>query len=128
MLFLLAYFSFDEHALIDLPAMINYALNVSKQDQLYYAGHSQGTMMGFAGFSSDQVLASKVKRFYALAPVMSVKHIDGALKYLSDFYKEIVVSTLLDSLILMCFSALCRRFSIYSIMVNFFQRMGLFVS
>ena len=75
--------------------MINYALQVSKQDQLYYAGHSQGTMMGFAGFSSNPELASKVKRFYALAPVMSVKHIDGALKYLSDFYKEIVVSTII---------------------------------
>ena len=72
--------------------MIDYVLQVSGQQQLYYVGHSQGTMMGFAGFSSNEALGSKVKRFYALAPVMSVKHIDGALKYLSDFYKELVVS------------------------------------
>ena len=42
---------------------------MSQQDQLYYVSHSQGTVMGFAGFTTNETLASKVKKFFALAPV-----------------------------------------------------------
>ena len=31
-------FSFDEIAKYDIPAMLNYVLKVTKNDQLYYAG------------------------------------------------------------------------------------------
>ena len=42
-------FSFDEMAKFDLPSMLMYVLNVTKEEQLYYVGHSQGTMIIFAG-------------------------------------------------------------------------------
>lgn len=87
----ISYYSFDQHALIDLPAMINHALSVSKQDKIYYVGHSQGTMMGFAGFTSNVTLANQISGFYALAPVSTVKHIKGLLKYLSDNWKILAV-------------------------------------
>ena len=32
-------FSFDAHLQCSLPAMVDYALNVSKQNQLFYVGH-----------------------------------------------------------------------------------------
>jgi lysosomal acid lipase/cholesteryl ester hydrolase len=82
-------FSFDEHALLDLPTMVDYALEVSNQSQLFYVGHSQGTVMGFAGFSSLPKLAAKIKLFVALAPVTTVKHIKGAFDVISYFYKEV---------------------------------------
>ena len=44
----------------DLPASIDYALMSSGQEQLYYVGHSQGSTIGFAGFSKNKELASKV--------------------------------------------------------------------
>lgn len=66
--------SWQEMARYDLPAMLNYALNVSGQSQLFYVGHSQGTLIGFTGFSSNPELASKVKMFFALAPVYTVGH------------------------------------------------------
>jgi lysosomal acid lipase/cholesteryl ester hydrolase len=82
-------FSFDEHALLDLPTMVDYALEVSNQSQLFYVGHSQGTVMGFAGFSSLPKLAAKIKLFVALAPVTTVKYIKGALEFITYFYKEL---------------------------------------
>jgi len=52
--------SWDEMAKYDLPAMLNYALNVSGHEKLFYVGHSQGTLIAFAQLSHDRVLANKV--------------------------------------------------------------------
>ena len=68
--------------------MLNYALEVSGQDQLSYVGHSQGTAMGFGGFSSMPELAAKVKLFVALAPVANITYVKGAFRLLIDYYKE----------------------------------------
>lgn len=38
--------SFDEMARYDLPASINFILNKTGQEQVYYVGHSQGTTIG----------------------------------------------------------------------------------
>jgi len=78
-------FSWDEMAKYDLPACVEYVLNVTEHQQLHYVGHSQGTTIGFAGFSQNKVLASKIRTFFALAPVATVQHIKGAIKFLSNF-------------------------------------------
>ncbi|XP_053165572.1 lipase member M-like [Hemicordylus capensis] len=67
-------FSFHEMAMYDLPAMINFILKKTGQKQLYYIGHSQGTAIGFIAFSAIPELSQKIKMFFALAPVISVKH------------------------------------------------------
>jgi len=82
-------FSWDEMARYDLPAMINYALLISGQSQLYYIGHSQGTMIGFARFSEDQELAKKVKYFIALGPVSTIGEIKSPIRLLAPFSKDI---------------------------------------
>ncbi|XP_062520508.1 gastric triacylglycerol lipase-like [Corticium candelabrum] len=81
--------SFDEMARYDIPAMLYYVMNHTNQSEVFYAGHSQGTIIAFAGFSINPELASHVKTFYALAPVARVSHIEGLLKYLSYFTPEI---------------------------------------
>ncbi len=86
-------YSYDEHALIDLPAMVNYVLATTGEEDLFYVGHSQGTMMGFAGFTHNQALAKQIKAFFALAPVTTVKHIEGILQPLSNIYDIIYVSS-----------------------------------
>merc|ERR1719282_213150 len=76
-------FSFDQFAHIDLPAMINYVVNETGVETVSYAGHSQGTLIGFIGFSSNPDLASKVNVFAALAPVARITHIEGLVKVLN---------------------------------------------
>jgi lysosomal acid lipase/cholesteryl ester hydrolase len=78
-------FSWDEMAQYDLPAMINYALNISKVDSLYYVGFNLGTTAGFAKFSQDKELAKKVKKFYALAPMATMSNIKGPLRMITPF-------------------------------------------
>ncbi len=64
--------------------MINYVLNTSQQSDLFYVGHSQGTIMGFAGFTINQTLAKQIKTFFALAPVTTVKYIKGLFEWMSE--------------------------------------------
>ena len=78
----------DEHALIDLPDMIDYVLRKTSAEKLYYIGHSQGTFMGFAGFTSNLTLASRIAKFYPLAPVTTVGHVKGLFRVLADFMND----------------------------------------
>ncbi|XP_033005111.1 putative lysosomal acid lipase/cholesteryl ester hydrolase isoform X2 [Lacerta agilis] len=68
-------FSFDEMAKYDLPASINFVLNKTGQEKIFYVGHSQGTTMAFVAFSTMPHLAKKIKMFFALAPVATVKYL-----------------------------------------------------
>jgi len=72
--------------------MIDYVLRVTNQSDLFYAGHSQGTIMGFAGFTFNQSLASHIRAFFALAPVTTVKNISGAFRVISDHDTILAVS------------------------------------
>ncbi|KAJ6653586.1 hypothetical protein lerEdw1_009084 [Lerista edwardsae] len=67
-------FSFHEMAMNDLPAMINFILKTTRLKQLYYVGYSQGTAVGFIAFSAMLEMARKIKMFFALAPVVSIKY------------------------------------------------------
>lgn len=66
-------FSYDEMAKQDLPALINFIVQKTGQDQMYYVGHSQGTTIGFIAFSTMPELSKRIKMFFALAPVATIK-------------------------------------------------------
>ncbi|KAM6306159.1 lipase member M-like [Aegotheles albertisi] len=67
-------FSFDEMAKFDLPAAINFILEKTGQEKLYYIGYSQGTTIAFIAFSTMPELAQKIKLYFALAPVTTIKY------------------------------------------------------
>ncbi|XP_026706832.1 lipase member M-like isoform X3 [Athene cunicularia] len=67
-------FSFDEMAKFDLPAAINFIVEKTGQEKLYYIGYSQGTTIAFIAFSTMPELAQKIKLFFALAPVTTIKY------------------------------------------------------
>ncbi|XP_078360080.1 lysosomal acid lipase/cholesteryl ester hydrolase-like isoform X2 [Oculina patagonica] len=75
--------SFQEMAHFDIPAMIDHALKVSGQAQLFYIGHSQGTLVGFTSFSTNPEIAKKVKLFIALAPIFYLNHTAEILRDLA---------------------------------------------
>ena len=74
--------SFDKMSKYDLPAMLNFVLQTTSQTSLYYVGHSQGTTIGFAEFSTNKELAGKVKKFFALAPVARIGHVETPMNLL----------------------------------------------
>ncbi|XP_010075480.1 PREDICTED: lipase member M-like [Pterocles gutturalis] len=67
-------FSFHEMAMYDLPAMIDFVLQRTGQQQIYYIGYSQGCTIAFVAFSAMPELAQKIKMFFALAPVVTMRH------------------------------------------------------
>ncbi|XP_019808773.1 lipase member M [Bos indicus] len=67
-------FSYDEMARFDLPAVINFILQKTGQEKIYYVGYSQGTTMGFIAFSTMPELAQKIKMYFALAPIATIKY------------------------------------------------------
>ncbi|CAF4829129.1 unnamed protein product [Rotaria magnacalcarata] len=76
-------FSWDDMARDDLPSMIYYILNQTKQTQIGYVGHSQGTMVGFAEFGNlNNSAQNNVSLYGSLAPVAHLAHIKSPLKYL----------------------------------------------
>ena len=81
-------FSFQEFAKYDLPAMVDYSLKVTGQKQLFYAGHSEGTMMIFAGLSENEALQKKIKIAFNLAPVARIAHATSPITYMSFLEKE----------------------------------------
>lgn len=77
-------FSFDEFIEYDLPATIDYILNVTGTPDVGYVGHSQGTLIMFGLLSTRAEYSSVVKPFIALAPVASFKYMTAPVSHLAD--------------------------------------------
>uniref|UniRef100_A0A8C6QVQ2 Tear acid lipase-like protein n=1 Tax=Nannospalax galili TaxID=1026970 RepID=A0A8C6QVQ2_NANGA len=67
-------FSYDEMIQYDLPATIDFILKNAGQKQIYYTGHSQGTIKAFGAFSTNPQLAHKTKINFALGPVTTLRY------------------------------------------------------
>ncbi|KAG8523065.1 Lipase member N, partial [Galemys pyrenaicus] len=70
-------FSFDEMAKYDLPGIIDFIVNKTGQERLYFVGHSLGTTIGFVAFSTMPEVAQRIKMNFALSPVVSFKYPKG---------------------------------------------------
>ncbi|XP_033740814.1 lysosomal acid lipase/cholesteryl ester hydrolase-like [Pecten maximus] len=80
--------SWDEMAIYDLPAMVDYILNVTNRKQLYYLGYSQGTQIAFSGLGQPWN-TDKVKMFFAFAPVTTLGNIISPIRLLAPFAEPI---------------------------------------
>ncbi|XP_072196882.1 lipase member M-like [Excalfactoria chinensis] len=89
-------FSFHEMAVYDVPAMVNFILQHTGQEKLFYIGHAQGNSLGFIAFSSMPHLAEKINLFFALAPLYTFHHVKGPvlkIAFLPDTLLKIIFGT-----------------------------------
>lgn len=77
----------------DLPAMIDYILHQTGQQQLFYVGFSQGTTQFWILMSLKPEYNKKIKLMSALAPVAYLGNIGGVLRPLSFIANAFKVGT-----------------------------------
>ncbi|XP_075250394.1 lysosomal acid lipase/cholesteryl ester hydrolase-like [Convolutriloba macropyga] len=75
-------FSFQQMAQYDLPAIVNYVIDTTGRQKIFYVGHSQGTLMAFLQMSEDLTLQDKIETAFMLTPVYSLTSMKSPLKYL----------------------------------------------
>lgn len=68
-------FSWHEIGYYDLPAMIDYILEKTGQESLFYVGHSQGTTAFMVMASQRPEYGRKVKMMSALAPIAYMSNV-----------------------------------------------------
>ncbi|XP_057654532.1 lipase 3-like [Diorhabda carinulata] len=72
-------FSFEDCGYYDLPAKIDYILNITGQQKLFYVGLSQGTTQFFAMASLRPEYNDKIALMSALGPVAFMNHTSSPL-------------------------------------------------
>jgi pimeloyl-ACP methyl ester carboxylesterase len=83
--------SSDEHALFDLPAMIDMVTEVTGHKEIFYIGHSMGTMVFWQMSNVQPHYRDKIKAMFAMAPVARVDHMRSPIALLAPFVSEIKV-------------------------------------
>ena len=92
------YSSWDDMGKYDIPTMIDHILNVTKQNKIFYIGHSMGTT-GFMVMANERPeYQDKIYLASFLAPVAFVDHMKAPIKYLAPFSNQIGVSILRPSI------------------------------
>ncbi|XP_020293835.1 lipase 3-like [Pseudomyrmex gracilis] len=76
-------FSYHELGIYDLPAMIDYILNVTKHEKIIYIGHSEGTTQFFTMASEKHRYNSKISLMIGLAPAAFIGNLSGPITKLA---------------------------------------------
>lgn len=72
-------YSWHEIGIYDVPAIVDYTLNVTGKEKLHYIGHSQGTTVFFVMCSEKPEYNEKFLLAQGLAPVAYVEHMSSPL-------------------------------------------------
>ena len=82
-------FSFDQIAEFDLPAIINYIKERDQVEQVYYIGHSQGTLIYFLAYiNNPEFMEKNIKKFVALG---TVPNVNNAPHFLIKLFQKIKI-------------------------------------
>ncbi|XP_066998921.2 lipase 3 [Anabrus simplex] len=67
-------FTWHEMGVYDLPAVIDYILEKTGEEKLFYVGHSEGTTMSYVMASERPEYNDKLRALISLAPVAHLSH------------------------------------------------------
>lgn len=67
-------FSWHEIGILDLPAMIDYVLSVTRQSTLMYIGHSQGVTSAMVMLTMRPEYNDKINILHAMTPPVIMRH------------------------------------------------------
>ncbi|XP_053165350.1 lipase member N-like isoform X2 [Hemicordylus capensis] len=90
-------FSLHEMGYYDIPAVLNFVLNKTGQEQLYYVGHSEGATIGFIAFSTWPKLADRIKVFFALGPITTLTYTSNTVINFFSIIPKILFQTTQDN-------------------------------
>jgi len=82
-------YSWNEIGLYDIPADIDYVLNATGVDGIYYVGHSMSTTGFWVTMSERPEYNSKIKLMNAYAPVAYTQHMLSPISLIAPFDSEI---------------------------------------
>ena len=75
----------------DIPTAVDFILAETKQEKLYYIGHSMGTTMFWVALNEHPNLKEKISLMVGMGPVAKVKYMKSPLRFLSPFVHEVEV-------------------------------------
>ena len=90
-------YRFDHIGQIDVPAQLNYILELTKQSTLSYVGHSQGTLTFFIAMETHPELNSKINQMFALAPATKLENMKSPLRLLAPYIDSLEVNNTFDT-------------------------------
>lgn len=76
-------FTWDDHALSDLPAVVDFIREKTDSQTVAYVGHSQGVLTMLCLLSTRKEYNQVIKPFIAMAPVAVLKSMKSPIKYLA---------------------------------------------
>ncbi|PNF32785.1 Lipase 3 [Cryptotermes secundus] len=82
-------FSFHEMGVHDLPAEIDWILNITNHKKLFYVGHSMGTTMFYVLTTMRPEYNDKVQFMVSLAPVAFMGNVKSPIRLLAPFSRDI---------------------------------------
>lgn len=82
-------FTWDEMAKYDLPTSLNFVLEHTGAEKIFYVGHSMGSTTFMVMNSLDSSWADKVELATFFAPIAYVEHMSSPLRYLAPFANDI---------------------------------------
>lgn len=72
-------YSWHQMGLYDLPEMIDYVLEYTGEESMFYIGHSQGTTDFYVMTSQKPEYNSKIRAMFSLAPIAYMNHLTSPL-------------------------------------------------
>ncbi|KAF0288963.1 Lipase 3 [Amphibalanus amphitrite] len=82
-------FTWDQMGQYDSPAMIDYILETTGQQQIFWVGHSMGTTMFWVMMNDHPEYNDKVALMQGLGPVARVDHMHSVIRIFAPYANEV---------------------------------------